>query len=92
MSRFLEFIREIDFTSIFKAVVSGVGGTYGWVLSFVLGPIFAGIEAAFDKALKLIISDSEYDAKAKADAQKVEDAKTDEQVDQAVRDSLGDKP
>jgi hypothetical protein len=87
----LIFIREIDLTAIGKTFLTG----FGWGARFLGGIAMRIVEKVIDKQIKkgednldVSIKDQEIEARAKANADKIAGTTTDEDLDNAFRDSL----
>ncbi len=90
-----EFLKRIDLGTIARAILAGLGGVWGRILSLVAGPVADSIERAKDDALdraigaeELKTTDGEIDAKAQSDLARIKSAKSDDDLDAAARDSL----
>ncbi len=88
----LGFIRSIDFATIITGALAGLGGWWGKILSFIARPVIKSVEDKIDEQIAQYEteekSDAEIDKKAEESVEKISKAKTDEEVDEAFRDSL----
>lgn len=91
----LTYIRRTNLTAIAQAAMTSIGGAAGWVARFLGGFLIKALEILVDKEIQKIedrIDISESDKanaeRAKANAQKINDAKTDSELDDAFRNSL----
>ena len=89
--RALEFLRNIDLTRIGKGILS----KWGFIASFFGGLLLKFIEKVVDQKLKdaednlgIQEADKKIEEKAEQNLKKINEAKTDEDFDQAIRDSL----
>ena len=89
---FLEFIKGIDFASIIASAISGLGGFWGTIASFIAKPFLKALQTQVDNKIDQVAqaeqSDTQIDQKAQANAQEMANAKTDSDFDNAARDSL----
>lgn len=98
LKRLLTFIRSINLTAIATAALTGVSGAWGWAAR-VVGPfVFRFLEGLLDNAIKRgedsidqTEADKELEKKAKQNTEGINNAKTDDDFDNAARDSLKHK-
>lgn len=88
----LKAFRWIDFTAIFKTVISTLGLPFGWLISLIGGSIVSGVEKKVDQEIDSMItideSDKQIDSEKLKHEQAIANAKTDEDLATAMRDSL----
>lgn len=89
--RFLELIKKINFTLIGKAILRA----YGWGAQLLGGFLLRAAEKLLDRKIgdeidkiDVAIKDQEIARASEARAKKIKEAKTDEELDEAFRDSL----
>lgn len=91
LKQLLGFIRAIDLTAIGKAMLA----KFGWLAQLLGGFFLKAAEKVLDRkikdsedALDVKKKDQEIEAEAAHKAQAIKEAKTDDDFDKAVRDSL----
>lgn len=92
LKRAIEALRNLDLTGIGKSFISK---TWGFIASFFGGFILKFLEKLFDRKLKdaedaldVKEADKEIEVDRTKKAEAIKNAETDEQIDDAFRDSL----
>lgn len=86
----LKILRLINFTAIFKSIVSSIGGPLGWLVSIFGGGIVQSAENAADKKIDSTIATDESDKKLETQQAEhtnaMDKAQTSDEIDKAARD------